>query len=57
MFTEKEDDELFTAVEEGLIIPPPSDIEDSVFATYLPFQGVNIDDASTHKNDDPRRTR
>jgi hypothetical protein len=47
MFAEKEDDELFTAVEEGLITPPPSDIEDSAFATYLPFQGVNID-----KNDD-----
>ena len=31
--------------------------EDSVFATYLPFQRVNIDDASNHKNDDTRRTR
>jgi hypothetical protein len=57
MFIEKEDDELFTAIEEGLITPPPSDIEDSVFATNLPFQRVNIDDASNHKNDDTRRTR
>jgi hypothetical protein len=54
MFTEKEDDELFTAVEEGLITPPPSDIE-VAFATYLPFQGVNIDDAA-HKNDDTGST-
>jgi hypothetical protein len=42
MFTEKKDDGplMFTAVEEGLITPPPSVIEDSAFATYLPFQGV-----------------
>jgi transposase InsO family protein len=52
MFTEKEDDELFTAVQEGLITPPPSVIEDSAFATYVPFQRVNIDDVSNHKNDD-----
>ena len=58
MFTEKEDDELFIADEEGLITPPPSVIEDA-FATYLPFQGVNIGSGciSTHKNDDPSRAR
>ena len=52
MFTEKEDDELYTAVKESLITPPPSIIEDSAFATYFPFRGGNIDDVSYHKNDD-----
>ena len=44
MFAEKEDDELYTAVQEGLITPPPSVIEDSTFATHFPFRGSNIDD-------------
>jgi hypothetical protein len=50
MFTEKEDDELYAAVQEGLITPPPSVIEDSAFASSVPFQRGNIDDVSNHKN-------
>jgi hypothetical protein len=55
MFTEKEDDELFAAVEEGSDHPSSLFIENSALATYLPFQGVNIDDAA-HKNDDTGST-
>ena len=42
MFTEKADDELYIAVQEGLITPPPSVIEDSAFASYVPFRRGNI---------------
>jgi hypothetical protein len=56
MFTEKEDDELYTAVHEGLITPPPSVIEDSAFATHFPFRGSNIDDVYNHKNNDTGST-
>ena len=56
MFAEKEDDELDTAVQEGLITPPPSVIEDSAFATHFPFRGSNIDDVYNHKNNDTGST-
>ena len=43
LFDEKDDYELAHVVEEGLIIPPPSEVHDvngSANAAYIPFQVV-----------------
>jgi hypothetical protein len=55
VFDNKEDDyKLARAVEKGLITPPPSEVteEDSAFAAYIPFQIVDQEDTSNHKNED-----
>jgi hypothetical protein len=49
---EDEDIEIAHAVEEGLITPPPSEVEskDSAFAAYIPFQS-DVEDVSKHKDE------
>ena len=50
MFDEEDNDELVRAAEEGLITPPPSEV-DSAFTTHIPFQ-VDHEGLVYHKDDD-----
>jgi hypothetical protein len=56
LFNEKEDYELIRAVEEGLITPPWSDVNDSdgnsAFGPFIPFQAVDRAGMSNFQNDD-----
>ena len=56
LFNEKDEYELVSAVEEGLITPPRSDVLDSdgnsAFGLYTPFMEVDRAGLSNHRNDD-----